>query len=247
MRGTTAPPIQLSLQSEEIIGDTLAGMVTLNQTSTTDTTVSLQASDPAVSGQTTVTIPAGSTSKNFTLQIQSGFNISQVLAVSASLGSFSTTAYAFDEAVVSPLTVRAPNVSFGSRDVNTTSPPLTVTVINNMTSAVTLTNIVFDPAAAAGFLDPDFSETDNCHTAVAAGRSCSFNVTFTPTTTNTENTELDFTDPVSGHIYKYVFQWYRSAEGGASYTSKPELQLSNRGICQCDSNCLPINFRNLWD
>ena len=29
MRGTTAPPIQLSLRSGEIIGDTLAGMVTL--------------------------------------------------------------------------------------------------------------------------------------------------------------------------------------------------------------------------
>jgi hypothetical protein len=206
MKGVPAPPIQLSLESEEIIGDILEGTVILNQPSSTDTTVTLQASDPAVGGQTNVLIPAGSTSQSFTLSVQSGFNDLQVLAITASLGNYSTTAYAFDEAVISPLTVEAPNLNFGLQPINTTSPPLTITVINNTTSAVTLTNIVFDPAAAAGFPDPDFSETDNCHTAIAAGGRCSFNTTFTPTIGNKQEvTELDFTDPVSGHVYKPVF------------------------------------------
>jgi hypothetical protein len=207
MKGGPAPPIQLFLESEAIIGDTLQGVVILNQPASTQTTINLQTSDPAVTGQNSIIIAAGSTSQNFTLNLQDGFDPLHVVGITASLGAYSTTAYAFDEAVVSPLTVEAPSLIFRFQPINTASSPLTITVINNMTRAVTLADIVFDPSAAGGYPDPDFSETDNCHTAIAAGGSCTFNVTFTPTVGNKqEYTELDFTDPISGHVYREVFR-----------------------------------------
>lgn len=206
IKGGPAPPFQLVLSDEAIVGDTLQGQIYLNLASQTDTTVNLATSDPAAIVPSTVTIPAGALSQNFTLQLESGFQVNRVLTITAILGAFSTNVYAFDEAALSPTTVEAPNLSFGLQPLHVASPPLPVTVVNNTFAALTLINIVFDPSAASGFPHPDFSETDNCHAAISAGGSCTFNIVFTPSVGNDEEVvELDFEDPISDHVYKLVF------------------------------------------
>ncbi len=63
-------------------------------------------------------------------------------------------------------------VSFGSQTLNTTSAATPVTMTNNTTGALTINSIV--PSG-------DFARTTNCGTTLAAGASCTINVTFTPT------------------------------------------------------------------
>ena len=201
LKGGPAPPFQLSLQSEAIVANTAQGTISLNQASSTATTVNLQYSDPAAAGPSAVAIAAGLISQNFTITLQSGFTPKRVLEIKASLGAYTTSAYAFDEAAFSPLTVNAPNVNFGLVPLGTSSSPLTITVINNTLAPVTLGTINF-----AVTPNPDYTEADNCHTPIAAGGSCTFTVTFKPTIGNQQsNVQLSFTDPVSGRAYTFVF------------------------------------------
>ncbi|HJP74810.1 MAG TPA: discoidin domain-containing protein [Pseudonocardiaceae bacterium] len=64
------------------------------------------------------------------------------------------------------------SVSFGDVNVGSTSPAQAVTVTNPGTSAVSVSSI----SASAGF-----GETGNCGGSIAAGGSCTVNVTFAPT------------------------------------------------------------------
>ena len=206
MKGTSAPPFQLFLASEAVVGDTLQGAVRLNQASSTDTNIDLAATDPAVTLPGSITIPAGASQQTFTLTLNSGFHVFQVLGITASTAQYQTTAYAFDQSAVTPLTVSAPNLQFGFVPVHTTSPALIVTVTNDTLSSVTLTNIVFNPSGSLNANAADFSEADNCHSALVPGAECVFNVTFTPSVGNQgEVTELDFNDPISGRTYRFVF------------------------------------------
>jgi hypothetical protein len=200
MQGTTAPPFQMYLQSEQITGGALSGIIVLNQPASVDTLVTLQSSDPAIGGQN-VLILAGSTTGNFTLHAGTGVNVSRVVAITASLGNYSTAAYAFDQEITSTLSIVAPNLNFGVQPLHQTSGPLTITVTNNGTVPVSLSNIILDPYGAP---QPDFSETDNCHTPIPSLGSCTFSIKFTPSVGATEADELDFTDATSGKTYSYI-------------------------------------------
>ncbi|MFB7496528.1 choice-of-anchor D domain-containing protein [Streptomyces sp. NPDC056161] len=72
-------------------------------------------------------------------------------------------------------------LSFASRVVGTTSPAQTVTVTNNGTATADLGTV-----ATTG----DFAQTNTCGTTLAAGASCTANVTFAPTTTGTRTGTL---------------------------------------------------------
>jgi hypothetical protein len=62
-------------------------------------------------------------------------------------------------------------IDFGSQTVGTTSSARAVTVTNNGTSSVAVSSI-----SATG----DFAQTNNCAASLAAGASCTTNVTFSP-------------------------------------------------------------------
>ncbi len=83
------------------------------------------------------------------------------------------------------LTAAAANPSslaFSSQVFDTSSSPLTVTLDNTGSSALTVSSIV---------TSGDFSETDTCvNTPVAAGANCSVQVTFTPQATGPRSGEL---------------------------------------------------------
>jgi hypothetical protein len=206
MKGTTAPQFQLFLATEAIVGNTIQGIVRLNQVSSSGTVVNLQSSDPAVTLPSSITVAAGSSEKTFTLTLNGGFQVYRALAITASTSQYQTTAYCFDQAAVTPLTVTAPSLTFGLVPVRTTSPDKVVMVINDTLANISLKNIIFNPSGALNLDAADFSESDNCHAAVSPGGTCDFNITFTPSVGNkTEYDELDFQDPISGHTYSFVF------------------------------------------
>ena len=64
-----------------------------------------------------------------------------------------------------------------------TSLAFAAQVVGSSSSAqsVTLTNTGNQSLRLAMILGPNFTETDNCGTSVAAGANCTINVTFVPT------------------------------------------------------------------
>jgi hypothetical protein len=82
-----------------------------------------------------------------------------------------SSAESYEPVVVSPA-----SLSFSNQPAGTTSGEQTVTLTNNGSAALSIASI-----AISGTNASDFAEIDNCVGSVAAGASCSINVTFTPT------------------------------------------------------------------
>src|SRR5207302_9606953 len=70
------------------------------------------------------------------------------------------------------------SLSLGSLTVGKTSPAQAVTLANSGSASLSISSI-----AIAGTNSADFAQTNNCGSSVAAGGSCTINVTFAPTTT----------------------------------------------------------------
>jgi hypothetical protein len=81
------------------------------------------------------------------------------------------------------------SLSFGSQVVGTTSAPQTVTLTNNLSTTLTISNIGFTGADSG-----DFAQTNNCGTSVNAGSSCTINVTFDPVASGSRTATLSVTD-----------------------------------------------------
>ena len=87
---------------------------------------------------------------------------------------------------VSPVAGLVPTLlTFGPEVVGTTSPPQSVTLSNTGESPLTISDI-----SSSG----DFAATGNCSGSLAAGSSCTINVTFTPEGTGTRSGTLTITD-----------------------------------------------------
>ena len=88
---------------------------------------------------------------------------------------------------------------FGALTLNTTSAPQTVTMINNGDTPLTVTNIT---------TTGDFSETNNCPATpftLPVNGSCTFQITFTPTSTGIRTGTLNVTDNVDKRGIEYYF------------------------------------------
>jgi len=75
--------------------------------------------------------------------------------------------------------------TFSDQVVNSTSSPESITLTNSGAASLSLTQI-----SASG----DFAQTNNCGSSLAAGSSCTINVTFTPTATGNRTGALNFSD-----------------------------------------------------
>lgn len=88
--------------------------------------------------------------------------------------------------------VSATSLTFSGQGVGSTSSAQGITLNNTGGGALTIASV-----AASG----DFAQTNNCGTSLAAGSSCTINVTFTPTATGTRSgslTIIDNNDGVTG-------------------------------------------------
>jgi hypothetical protein len=91
------------------------------------------------------------------------------------------------------VTLSTSSLSFGNQQVGTTSTPQNVTLTNTGGSALSITGI-----GIAGANPGDFSQTNNCGSSVAAGASCTFSVTFTPTASGNRSATINITDNAGG-------------------------------------------------
>jgi hypothetical protein len=109
----------------------------------------------------------------------------------------------FDDVVVSNLyngplnpgpraNLNPSSVAFGNQVVNTASSSQAVTLANQGTAPLSISNIVL-----SGTNSGDFAQTNNCptgSTTLAVNASCTISVTFTPTATGTRGATLVITD-----------------------------------------------------
>jgi hypothetical protein len=83
------------------------------------------------------------------------------------------------------VTVSPGLLSYGTQTSGFPSPTKTVTLQNNGTSAYTIGTI-----SIVGAFPTDFTQTNTCGTSLAAGATCTFTVTFTPTASESANAQL---------------------------------------------------------
>jgi hypothetical protein len=81
------------------------------------------------------------------------------------------------------------SLTFAGQNMNTTSAAQTVTLTNSGTGPLNISGI-----SASG----DFAQTNNCGSTLAAGGSCSINVTFTPSASGPRGGTLSVTDNAAG-------------------------------------------------
>ena len=87
------------------------------------------------------------------------------------------------------VTLSPTSLTFAVQLVGTTSGAKPITLTNTGSGTLTIASLV-----ASG----DFQQTNNCGSSVAAGGSCTINVTFTPTAAGTRTGSITITDNASG-------------------------------------------------
>ncbi len=119
-------------------------------------------------------------------------------------------------------TLSAPNLTFGSQTVNTTSPPQSITLNNYGTTTLNVTTIT---------TTTDFGETDDCRPSLASGTSCTINVTFVPSTTGGIDGTLSATDNAAGSPQNVALSGTGSSGGG--------MCVKKGGQCYQGHSCCP--------
>ena len=120
----------------------------------------------------------------------------------ATTGSYSASLSISDNAPTSPqvvqlsgsgiapsLSISPPSASFGTATMGIASNAVPIVVTNAGTSTVTVSSVTVTGADAA-----DFSAPNNCVPAIAAGKSCTINLSFNPTAGGTRTATLKISD-----------------------------------------------------
>jgi hypothetical protein len=81
------------------------------------------------------------------------------------------------------------SLSFGDQNLGIASPGESVTLTNPGSQTLGIASV-----AVTGANSGDFAETNTCGTSLAAGATCTINVTFTPTATGTRTAAITVTD-----------------------------------------------------
>jgi chitodextrinase len=91
------------------------------------------------------------------------------------------------------VSLSAASIDFGSQAVATTSSPRPITLTNSGTASLTVSSVAVTGANAA-----DFAQTNNCVGTLAAGASCTINVTFTPSVASARSATIAISDNAAG-------------------------------------------------
>jgi Putative Ig domain/Abnormal spindle-like microcephaly-assoc'd, ASPM-SPD-2-Hydin len=89
------------------------------------------------------------------------------------------------------------SLSFGKQAPNTTSTPLSVTLTNIGSAALSITGITI-----TGTNSSDFAETNTCGSGINANANCTISVTFTPSANGARSASVNITDNAEGSPHK---------------------------------------------
>ncbi len=185
-------PASLTFGSQLVGTSSSAQAVTLSNTGNTALTISafVMAGDFAQTNNCGTSVAAGAT-----CTVNVTFAPTTRGPRSGSLGLNSNTAgprpgVNLSGTGIAPVANLSPaSLTFAAQVVNTTSAAQTVTLTNSGDAALNISSIA---------IAPDFAQSNNCGTSLAAGASCTFNVTFTPQGPGLRSGPLTISDNASG-------------------------------------------------
>jgi len=252
----TSSPTSLTFGNQALFSASAAKTITLSSTGVTAvpiTSISFGGKNPQQFRQTNNC--GSSLARGASCAIKVTFNPSvtglktATLEVNAANGAGTKSTALSGTSVIAAYTAAPSSLGFGNQVLNLASSAKTVTVKNTGAAALPIKSI-----ALRGTNAPQFTQTNNCGTALAVGASCAIKVTFKPTSTGSEVATLNLTVgggasnkvvPLSGTGVRAAFSVSPTALSfgnvihGTSSTAKT-VKIANTG-----SVLLPINSINL--
>jgi antitoxin (DNA-binding transcriptional repressor) of toxin-antitoxin stability system len=140
----------------------------------------------------------------------------------------------------SPATLSAnpTSLSFPSQVLNTASSARTVTVTNSGTAAATVSGIT---------VTGDFSQTNTCGTSIAAGASCTVDVTFRPTASGTRTGDLSIAGNASNGTTTVALTGTGAGAANQNLAAgKPATESSHTDV-YASSNVTDGNQGSYWE
>jgi hypothetical protein len=129
--------------------------------------------------------PGASCNINITFAPTAAGNFSATLTIADNLRAGPTTVALSGTGVVPTVGLSANALDFGTVVVGASTPAQTVTVTNTSTVTLAISSIA---------INPPFSQTNNCGSSLAAGASCTINVSLATTAAGVYKTSLAIAD-----------------------------------------------------
>jgi hypothetical protein len=113
-------------------------------------------------------------------------------------------------------------INFGSQPLLTTSNPVTVTLTNEGSAALSITSIA---------ADGDFHETNTCGSSVSGGGStCSIQITYSPTSVGLQTDQITITDSAAGGPHAITVTGNGVLTGGSLLLSPSKLTFPAQSV-----------------
>ena len=231
----TLSPTSLSFGNQNYKTTSQSQTVTIYSTGTTALTIT----------SVTASSSFGVTSNNCPASLSPGANCSVTVDFNPqSVGAIGGTMSVADNAPASPQTVALSgtglgaipalspaSLTFGLQVVNTSSPSQPATLSNSGNSSLTI-NSITSPSG--------YSQTNNCGSSLAAGASCTINVTFTPTKSGTVTGSVTVSDNGAGNTSQKV-----TLTGTGTYASFSPASLNFGTVSVGQSSTQTVTLTNV--
>jgi hypothetical protein len=132
------------------------------------------------------------------------------------------------------VTLSPTSLTFGVEVVGSTSQPLSITLTNSGTGALSIASIT----ASA-----DFGETNTCSLTLAAGATCTISVTFTPAASGTANGAISITDNAVDSPQTVSLSGNGSSTGPSCSVQGQECGAAQLSPCCSGLVCVPASTR----
>nr|WP_248002533.1 discoidin domain-containing protein [Streptomyces sp. RPA4-2] len=129
-------------------------------------------------------------------------------------------------------------MSFPSQALNTASGARTVTVTNTGTAAASLSGIT---------VTGDFSQTNTCGTSIAAGASCTVDVTFRPTASGTRTGDLSIAGNASNGTTTVALTGIGAGAANQNLAAGKPTTESGHADVYASSNVTDGNQGSYWE
>jgi hypothetical protein len=165
-------------------------------------------------------------------------------------GAFQTALSGTSDAFVAklplllPVLVSPDSLDFGTQLVGATTAPQTVTLTNNNSTALTINSItvvaVAPPAASTDFA----IGANTCGASLAAGASCTVDVTFKPSVASAESAKLTFTDMDTSSPQSVTLTGTGTANAPVAMFTPTTLNLGSQLVTTTSSPAQTITLKN---
>jgi hypothetical protein len=112
------------------------------------------------------------------------------------------------------ISLQSNSLIYGNQNVSTSSSAQSVTLTNTGTATLTISTI-----AVSGTNSSDFAQSNTCGTSVAAGASCTINVTFTPSSTGSRSANVTISNNAANSPHTIALS-------GTGVTPTPGMSIS---------------------